>query len=223
MIKVFAINGSPRLERGRTALILNPFLKGAKDAGADVELFYSNKLKIKPCTGCFFCWDEKPGVCPIKDDMQILYPKLRSTDILVLATPVYVPLPGDFQNFLNRTIPLMNPVLRTTPDERTRIIFHKDVKISKIVLVSTCGWWEKGNFGTVIRIAEEFAKDASVEFAGAVLRPHSDYLFQKNEKTKKILENCKLAGYQLVKEGKMHPETLKAIGSPLVSRRNYME
>ena len=223
MIKVFAINGSPRLERGRTALILNSFLEGAKDAGADVELFYSNKLKIKPCTGCFYCWDEKPGVCPIKDDMQMLYPKLRSANILVLATPVYIPFPGDFQNFLNRIIPLMNPILRTTVGGRTRAMFHKDVKINKIVLVATSGWWEKGNFGTVIRIAEEFAKDVSVEFAGSVLRPHSDYLFQKNEKTKKIFENCELAGYQLIKEGKMHPETLKEIGKPLVKRKEYLE
>jgi len=223
MIKVFAINGSPELKRGRTALILNPFLEGAKDAGADVELFYSNKLKIKPCTGCFYCWDEKPGECPTKDDMQMLYPKLRSTDILVLATPVYVPLPGDFQNFLNRIIPLMNPILRTLPNGRTRIIFHKNVRIKKIVLVSTCGWWEKGNFGTVIRIAEEFAKDVSVEFAGSVLRPHSDYLLKKNEKTERIFNYSKLAGYQLIKEGKMHPETIKEIGKPLVKRKEYLE
>jgi len=46
---------------------------------------------------------------------------------------------------------------------------------------------------------------------------------QKNEKTKKILENCKLAGYQLIKEGKMHKETLKVIRSPLVTRKKYLQ
>lgn len=114
MTKVFATNGSPNMERGRTALILNPFLEGAREAGAETELFYASKLKIRPCTGCFSCWDEKPGECVIKDDMQTLYPKLRNADILVLATPVYIPFPGDFTNFLNRIILLMEPVIRTT-------------------------------------------------------------------------------------------------------------
>ncbi len=223
MIKVFAINGSPRLERGHTALILNAFLEGVKKAGAETELYYSHKLKIKPCTGCFYCWNRVPGECILKDDMEMLYPELRSADILVLATPVYIPLPDYFQAFMNRLLPLMNPVLRTTPDMRTRAVFHKDVKIKKIVLVSTCGWWEMGNFVTVIRVARELTKDVSVEFAGAVLRPHSDYMFEKNEKTKKILENCKIAGYQLIKEGKMHSDTLKEISKPLIKRREYIE
>jgi multimeric flavodoxin WrbA len=223
MIKVFAVNGSPVMERGRTALILNSFLEGMRKAGAETDLFYASKLKIRPCTSCFFCWDETPGECPIKDDMQMLYPKLRNADILVLATPVYIPFPGDFQNFLNRIIPLMDSRLETTIKGRTRSKFFKDIKIKKIVLVSTCGWWEKGNFGSVIRVMKELAKDVSVEFAGSVLRPHSDYLLHKNEKAEKVFENCKLAGYQLIKEGKMHADTLRAIGRPLISRKKYVE
>lgn len=102
-------------------------------------------------------------------------------------------------------------------------MFTKDVKISKIVLVSTSGWWEKGNFGTVIRAVEELAKDINVEFTGSVLRPHSDYLLKKNEKTKKVFQNCKLAGYQLIKDGKMNTNTLKALRRPLIPRKKYDE
>lgn len=32
-MKVLAINSSPRMDRGNTALILNPFLEGMKEAG----------------------------------------------------------------------------------------------------------------------------------------------------------------------------------------------
>jgi hypothetical protein len=39
----------------------------------------------------------------------------------------------------------------------------------------------------------------------------------------RVFENCKQAGYQLVKEGKFHNETLKAISSPLVSRKKYVD
>jgi len=226
LTKVLAINGSPRMEKGNTAMILTPFLDGMNEAGASVELFYAKRLKIKPCTGEFYCWYKKPGQCHIPDDMQALYPKLRAAEILVLATPVYIPLPGEMQNLINRLCPLLEPVLKKQ-DNRTRARFHAEVKTSKIVLVSTCGWWEEGNFGTVLRIAEELAKDANVEFAGAVLRPHASLMSEDKEKSRSVLEAARQAGYQLVKEGKMPKDLLKIIGQPFISeselRQRYNE
>ncbi|MEM2102882.1 MAG: flavodoxin family protein, partial [Candidatus Bathyarchaeia archaeon] len=119
MTKVVAINGSPKMEKGYTAILLGAFLDGMKETGASVELFYVTRLKIKDCLADFDCWWKRPGECIIKDDMQMLYPKLREADILVLATPVYIPLPGAMQNFLNRLCPLMEPLLEFR-DGRTR-------------------------------------------------------------------------------------------------------
>jgi len=227
MIKVVAINGSPRTEKGNTAMILAPFIQGMTDAGADVELFYAKRLNVKPCTGEMDCWYGKPGECIHKDDMQLLYPKLRAAEILVLATPVYIPLPGEMQNIINRLCPLIEPFLETRKG-RTRARFREDVQIRRIALVSTSGWWEKGNFETVVRIVEELAKDAAAEFAGAVLRPHAFLMKQEKELTKDgeaILNAVKRAGYKLVKEGRMDEETLETISRPLISqeelRRRY--
>lgn len=227
-MKVIAINGSPRMEKGYTTLILTPFIHGMIDAGSEVELFYAKRLKIKPCTcGEMYCWYKKAGECCIKDDMQLLYPKLMRADILILATPVYIPLPGEMQNFINRLCPLIDPSLENR-EGRTRARFHKQVKIRKIVLLSTGGWWEKANFETVVRIIEELAKDASVEFAGAVLRPHTLLMKEKGTLTKEgeaILNKVKRAGYELIKEGVMNKEILDAISHPLISeeelRRRY--
>jgi multimeric flavodoxin WrbA len=216
LTKVLAINGSARMEKGNTAMVLTPFLDGMREAGASVELFYAKLVKAKPCTGEFYCWYEKPGQCYIHDNMQSLYPKLRRAEIVVLATPVYIPLPGEMQNLINRLCPLMEPILKKQ-NGRTRARFHTGVKISKIVLVSTCGWWEKGNFQTVLRIAKEFAKDASIEFAGAILRPHAFLMTEYKEEARNILEAARQAGYQLVKEGKMSKNLLDVIGQPLIS------
>jgi len=95
------------MEKSDTAMLMEPFLEGMKEAGASVELFYVKRLNIRPYVGDFHCWNVKPGECVIFDDMQMLYPKLRSADILVLATPVYIPLPGEMQNFINRLCPLI--------------------------------------------------------------------------------------------------------------------
>lgn len=42
-MKVLAINGSPHMEVGNTAMILNPFLEGMKEEGSEVEVFYTRK------------------------------------------------------------------------------------------------------------------------------------------------------------------------------------
>jgi multimeric flavodoxin WrbA len=221
MTKVVAINGSPRMGKGNTAKILAPFLEGMRKAGASVELFYAKDLDVRPCEGEFHCWYKKPGVCHIDDSMQSLYPKLREANILVLATPVYVPLPGEMQNLINRIVPLMNPIIRRQGG-RTRARFRDDVKISKFVLVSSSGWWEMGNFETVIRIVKELASDVNVEFAGAILRPHSNWMIEDGEKTKDILEAARQAGYLLVKEGKMSKDLVKIIGQPLISYERFL-
>jgi multimeric flavodoxin WrbA len=216
------------MEKGDTAMVLAPFIQGMMDAGSDVELFYASRLKVKPCTcGEMYCWYKRPGECCIKDDMQLLYPKLKKADILILATPVYIPLPGEMQNIINRLCPLVKPFLETR-EGRTRARFHEEVGIQKIVLVSTGGWWEKGNFGTVVRITEELAEDASVEFAGAVLRPHAFLMREEGELTEEgeaVLNAVRSSGYELVKEGVMSEETLEAISRPLISedelRRRY--
>lgn len=220
MTKIVAINGSPKMEKGRTAKILTPFLDGASEAGASVELFYSKRLNVKPCTGELHCWNEKPGVCYQEDSMQMLYSKLREADILVLATPVYVPLPGEMQNFINRLVPLMEPSLKNQ-DGRTRAKFRPDVKIRKFVLVSSGGWWEIGNFGTVLRIVKELAKDFSVKFGGALLRPHANYLTEDNPKTREVFEAAKQAGYKLVKEGRIPKDLLSVVSQPLTSESNW--
>ena len=229
MVKAVAINGSPRREKGHTATVLSSLIEGMADAGCDVELFHASRLKIKPCDGEMHCWYVKPGECRIKDDMQLLYPVLREADILIFATPVYVPLPGKMQIVINRLVPLIEPYLENR-EGRTRARFREDVAMSKLVLVATGGWWEVENLGTVVRIAEEFAEVASVEFAGAVLRPHAFVMKKEGELTEDgaaVLDAVRRAGHELVSTGAMSQETLEMVSRPLISeeqlRRLYNE
>jgi multimeric flavodoxin WrbA len=216
MTNVFAVNGSARMERGYTTTILSAFIEGMESAGANVDCVYLKKHKIQPCIGDFQCWSSKIGECVQTDDMQMLLEKIRSADILVLATPVYLPLPGEFQNFLNRLMPIVEPILEFR-NGRTRARFHEDVKVSKIALVATGGWWEIENLGTVLRIAEDVAEDATVDFAGAILRPHAFLMDQFEDEKKEILEITKKVGRQLIEKGKMSKDDLTAISRPLIS------
>ena len=222
MTKVLAINGSARMEKGYTRKLLNAFLEGMKEEDATIDMVYAKRLRIRPCLGDFDCWYKKVGECVQVDDMQELYVKLRGTDILVLATPVYLPLPGELQNLLNRLMPLVEPILEFR-DGRTRARFHDNVRISKLVLVAVGGWWEKANSDTLLRIAEEIAKDVGVEFSGALIRPHAFLMDEDEEKAQLVLDAVRKAGAQLIREGKMSEELLESVSQPLISEEDLRE
>lgn len=217
-----AIHASSSPETGNTAQLLAAFMRGVERGGDTTRTFAIKDLNISPCTGELHCWFKVPGQCYIQDDMQNLYPVLRESDTLILATPVYIPMPGKMQNLLNRLCPLMEPILETR-DGRTRGRMRKDVCISRIALVSTSGWWELGNFDTVVRIVKELAEDATVPFAGAVLRPHAAMMWQQEKKAQEILDAAELSGYELATSGTMTSETLAIISQPLVDQEEYLE
>ena len=85
-MKFLAIWGSPR-RGGNSELLLNAFIKGAQEAGGEVERIALREQKISPCLEIYHCF--KDGTCPIKDDMLPLYDKLLAADVVVLATPIF--------------------------------------------------------------------------------------------------------------------------------------
>jgi multimeric flavodoxin WrbA len=85
-MKILAISCSPR-KKGNTVILLTEALKGARQEGAEVELYSVSGKTIKPCDGCRTCTEA--GKCHIQDDMQELYPKLLAADGIIFGTPVY--------------------------------------------------------------------------------------------------------------------------------------
>lgn len=86
--RILVLKGSPR--RGSNSSTLAEYLaEGAKTAGARVESFHLHNMNIRPCDACDACRGSGDGECIIQDDMQILYPKLREADAIVVASPIY--------------------------------------------------------------------------------------------------------------------------------------
>ncbi len=226
MIKVLAFNSSPNMDKGNTALILAPFLEGMREAGAEVELLYTKKLKINPCLGCFNCWLKTPGNCVQKDDMQVLHPKLREAEIWVLATPLYVDgVSGPMKNLMDRMIPLVQPFIELR-DGHYRHPLREGTKYGKVVLVSNCGFWEMDNFDPMLVHMKAACKNLSREFAGALLRPHGGGLrpmMEMGAPLDDIFEAAREAGRQLVRDGEMSTETLATVSRELMPRETYLQ
>ena len=225
-MKVMAINSSPNMDEGNTAVISGPFTEGMKEAGAEVETLYTKKLNIKPCQGEFNCWLKTPGKCFQKDDMQWILPKLDEANIWVLATPLYVDgMSGPMKNFIDRIIPLVEPFieLRDGHCRHPRRGEHSDDK--KVVLVSSCGFWEKDNFDALIVHVEAICRNLKGQLAGALLRPHGGALKRMLEMgvdLEDIIEAARDAGRQLIRDGRISEETLETVSRDLLSREDYL-
>ncbi len=224
-MKVLAFNCSPKMSKGNTALILDPFLDGMREEGAAVEVFFTRKLKIKPCSGEFNCWFKTPGKCFQNDDMEMLLPKIDEADIIVFATPLYADgVSGPMKNLMDRQLPRGIPYLEFR-DGRCRHPMGDNHKPGKIVLVSSCGLWEMENFDPILAHMKAYSQNMLKEFAGALLRPHSPALsimLQDGEALKEIVQAAKQAGRQLVSEGKMSVDVLKTVSRELVPAEEFV-
>jgi multimeric flavodoxin WrbA len=224
-MKLLAINGSPRMERGNTAVMLEPFLKGAKEAGGEVELLFTSKLDIKPCNGEFSCWTKTPGRCGKKDDMAMVLEKIGECDVLVLATPLYVDsFPGPMKNLLDRLIPILEPCFEVR-DGRTRHPVREGYSGKKLVLISVCGLYEMENFDILVDHFKAFTGNYDGEIAGILLRPHGGgLLFMKDrENVKAVLDAGYRAGKELVETGGISQELQDGVSAPLFTREQHIE
>ena len=89
-MKAIAINGSPR-KGWNTDLILQEALKGAADAGAEVEMIHLYDLNFTGCRSCFACKRKgaEPAKCFWKDDLSPVLDKILSADAVFFGTPIY--------------------------------------------------------------------------------------------------------------------------------------
>ena len=225
MARALAFNCSPRMEKGNTALILNPFIDGMRGTGADVELLHTKKLRIRPCIGDFKCWSEGTlGECFFQDDMTEVLDKMARAETWVFGVPVYAKLPGELQNLFNRMMPLLKPnVLKRG---RTLIPTRReDLRLERVALVSSCGWWGLENFDLLIRNVGFMAKIFDVKLAQPILRPDSD-LFRRalrdGNDGHRILAAAREAGAQLIKKGDIGRDTARTVQAPLRTLEEFM-
>ena len=113
-MNILLLSGS-RDRNGRTARAINAIITGAEKAGAETESFFLPELKLERCRQC----DEngwgpcrREGICVVNDDFQMLVEKIKESDVVVFATPVYFrDLSESMKSFLDklRRISAFNP------------------------------------------------------------------------------------------------------------------
>lgn len=104
MSKVLVITTSLRA-RSNSDRLAEELIRGAADAGHDVERISLKGKEIRFCIGCLAC--QKTQKCVLKDDAVEIAEKVRNADTLVFVTPIYYyEMSGQMKTLLDRLNPL---------------------------------------------------------------------------------------------------------------------
>lgn len=149
-MKVLVINGSPRGDKSNSFKLTGAFLDGMGqelerlDKKIEKEILNVNRLDIRPCLGCFSCWNRTPGECCIRDDMQHVIKKLLWADVVIWSFPLYYfNVPGGLKNLIDRQLPMVLPFMTERKDGAGNGSHpgRYDRSGQRNVIISTCGFY----------------------------------------------------------------------------------
>jgi len=199
-MRILGIWGSPR-KGGNSEILLQAFLDGAAQAGAQVERIALRELKISPCLEIYHCF--KDGTCPIKDDMLPLYDKLLAADVVALASPIFFyGVSAQAKAFIDRTQALWS----------RRYVLKKDFPGPERQGVLLCTGATHGKLLFVgARLTAKYFFDAiNVTYAAEILVRGVDEKGAILE-FPDVLENARLLGQRLARGEKLGPIKLSPL------------
>ncbi len=80
-----------------------------RDSYQDCEVISDNGT-IRPCNGCFSCWDRTPGQCVIKDGYQYMGKKIHDAEeVIVISHYTYGGFSGFVKNVFDRSLGYVLP------------------------------------------------------------------------------------------------------------------
>ena len=157
-MKILMINGSPKGKNSNSYKLSKAFIEGIQNKeNFEYEEIQVNTLNIKPCLGCFSCWNKTPGECVIKDDMKNVIEKILWADMVIWSFGLYYfSVPSVLKTLIDRQLPLVLPFMvkdSETGSHPTRY----DMSNKKHVVISTCGFYTtKGNYESVDLMFDHF-------------------------------------------------------------------
>ena len=213
-MNVLVINGSPKGEHSNSLKLTYAFLEGT---GWDkINIIHCSKKNIKPCLGCFTCWDKTPGKCIISDDMSDVLKQLISANIIIWSFPLYYfSIPGILKNFIDRQLPLSLPFMSN--EESGGHPSRYDLSHQSHILISTCGFWTaKGNYDSITSMFERICGTEEYTFIpcgqGELFR-----VPELRNTTNKYLHIVKKAGKEYATTG-INERTMAELAEPLFPR-----
>lgn len=165
--KVLGLLGSPRPD-GNAASMLDAALRGAAEANAQTERLDLTRMDIRPCMGCRGC-DAGKGCSRHRDDMQLVYGKIREVDAIVLASPIF------FMGVTAQTKAMIDRCQCFWVEKYVMgIRRYEGLRRPKGLFLSCAGSRKSSVFEPAIHIVKAFFAAIDYEYVGEVLLSHTD-------------------------------------------------
>ena len=147
MSKVLVITTSLRAKSNSDRLA-DEMIRGAKEAGHEVEHISLKNKQIGFCRGCFAC--QKTEKCVIKDDAVEIAEKVKEADTLVFVTPIYYyEMSGQMKTLLDRLNPLFPSDYKFRKVYMLSVATEDEVYVPEKAVSGLQGWvdcFEKAEF-----------------------------------------------------------------------------
>ncbi|MEY8392802.1 NAD(P)H-dependent oxidoreductase [Lachnospiraceae bacterium 45-W7] len=224
-MNILVINGSPKGGSSNTYRLTSAFLDGMKQELQDIQTkeLSISRMNIKPCLGCFSCWNRTPGQCCIQDDMQHVIQQLLWADVTIWSFPLYYySVPGPLKNLIDRQLPTLLPFMVENEGQvgSGNHPSRYDMSGKKTVVISTCGFYTaKGNYDGICSLFDHLCGKGNYTaiFCG------QGELFRVPElssRTNEYLSYVKQAGQEYIK-GNISVGTQEALNQLLLPRETF--
>lgn len=215
-MNILVLNGSPKCGRSDVLVMTRAFIEGMNGAEDNsVEYVHVAEKDIGYCTGCFAC-KHNGGRCVLKDEMGGLLEKMLASELIIYSFGLYsYGMPGALKNFLDRTMPLSSWNMFRDADGKYGHRYQYDVSRMRFMMICGCGYPNsKHNFEGAVRQFEL----KYPENAGIITVPETPMfnIPQAKPFTEPRLDELRRAGAEFAKEGRLSPETLQRICSPMI-------
>ena len=219
-MKILVFNGSPKGEKSDTMHVTRAFLEGMAAAGEQqVKIITAVDQHVEYCTGCFSCM-HNGGTCIHDDDMRGILEEILKSDLLIFSFPLYCyGMPAPLKAIIDRILPLSKMTMEKVGD-RYEHVGQADYSHLRYVMISGCGFPNsRQNFEpAVAQFKLLFPCDHTI-----LTVPESP-MFNAPEAavvTVPRLQQVKEAGRQYAKTGRIDPDLLSAIYSPMIPEAQY--
>ncbi len=225
---ILAINASFRGDNGYTSFLIEKLFEGALEAGVACEKLNLNPLKINHCVDCQACQTENHRLkCIHKDDAEMVFSKMKASDIIVFATPIYV---LDMSSLLKTLLERLYFTCEMNGFKITKsgLPFHDidpDICSKRFVYLITCDNASKETTRTAETFFKEYAKFMDAENVGALVRRTGALVGHGKDRSREetfpaifdIHDAYKQAGRELAAYGKILPSTQNRANKAIIS------
>ncbi len=219
-MKIMAINGSLDGNQGATFPMIESFLQGAREAGAErAEQIVLAGKNIHGCRGCFSCWIKTPGRCIRPDDLEdLVYPQTAGSDLVIYASSLNQHnISSLLLRYMERHVGSALPSIKEDPEHEAVHPLRSPERRAKMMVMADCTEAGQSHFDVLRLLFQRRVSLAQTELVASIYRDQSSLLLQSSSSTDRYQATLREAGREIVRDLQLSPQTQAELERPLAT------